>query len=66
MKQQKFQYRSARATSWERSELRTGFDASLEGMRRIQLRPQRAPRLERPAVTQKLHWYWRSTLGCST
>jgi len=27
------------ATSWEREGLRTGFDASLEGMRRVQLRP---------------------------
>jgi anaerobic selenocysteine-containing dehydrogenase len=27
------------ATSWERSGLRNGFDASLEGMRRVQLRP---------------------------
>lgn len=28
------------ATSWEREGLRTGFDSSLEGMRRVQLRPQ--------------------------
>jgi anaerobic selenocysteine-containing dehydrogenase len=27
------------ATSWERSGLRNGFDASLDGMRRVQLRP---------------------------
>jgi anaerobic selenocysteine-containing dehydrogenase len=27
------------ATSWEREGLRTGFDASLEGLRRVQLRP---------------------------
>lgn len=27
------------ATSWEREGLRTGFDASLEGMRQVQLRP---------------------------
>ena len=27
------------ATSWEREGLRTGFDTSLEGMRRVQLRP---------------------------
>ena len=27
------------ATSWERDGLRTGFDASLEGLRRVQLRP---------------------------
>ena len=27
------------ATSWEREGLRTGFDVSLEGMRRVQLRP---------------------------
>ena len=27
------------ATSWEREGLRTGFDASVEGMRRVQLRP---------------------------
>lgn len=27
------------ATSWEREGLRTGFDSSLEGMRRVQLRP---------------------------
>ena len=27
------------ATSWEREGLRTGFDASLDGMRRVQLRP---------------------------
>ncbi|WP_420404697.1 molybdopterin-containing oxidoreductase family protein [Nisaea sp.] len=27
------------ATSWEREGLRTGFDASLEGMRKVQLRP---------------------------
>ena len=28
------------ATSWEREGLRTGFDASLEGLRRVQLRPR--------------------------
>jgi anaerobic selenocysteine-containing dehydrogenase len=28
------------ATSWEREGLRTGFDASLRGMRRVQLRPR--------------------------
>jgi anaerobic selenocysteine-containing dehydrogenase len=28
------------ATSWEREGLRTGFDASVEGMRRVQLRPR--------------------------
>lgn len=31
------------ATSWEREGLRTGFDASLEGLRRVQLRPAAVP-----------------------
>lgn len=31
------------ATSWEREGLRTGFDASLEGLRRVQLRPPVIP-----------------------
>ena len=33
------------ATSWEREGLRTGFDASLEGLRRVQLRPAVIPRV---------------------
>ncbi len=54
------------ATSWEREGLRTGFDASLEGLRRVQLRPAVIAPLGRPAATPRSSSAWRGAWASPT